>query len=180
MTGSLVVDDEGTLLSFSFAELLRYSGPRSPAGVALAHQVMAGSFPLLDTNGPLRRRAITIDTAFRGPGARDAFEMVTRASTEGRYVVNPGRERPERGPTLEAFIFRLGYRDRFATSVLREGWVTDEFVSLARSQDRSPAAERHFTDLKRDTAQRLMAATPAEIFDVAIEDLGSPESPGRV
>ncbi len=178
MTDSLVVDDEGTLLSFSFAELQRYSGPGSPAGVALAHQVMAGAFPLLGANGPLRRRAITIDTAFRGPGARDAFEMVTRASSGGRYVVNSGLERPERGRTLEAFVFRLGYRGRVATSVLRDGLITDEFISLARNQDRSPAAERHFTNLKRETAQRLMAATPAEIFEIAIEDLGRPESAG--
>jgi hypothetical protein len=62
--------------------------------------------------GAAERREIEICTAFRGPGGRDAFEMVTRAMTDGRYVVDPARERPERGDTLARYVFVLSYRGR--------------------------------------------------------------------
>ena len=62
-------------------------------------------------------------TAFAGPGARDGFELVTRAVTDGRYTVDPALARPERGTTLERFVFRLGYRDRAVTLAVREGFV---------------------------------------------------------
>jgi hypothetical protein len=55
--------------------------------------------------GAVERREITLDTAFRGPGGRDAFEMVTRGVTEDRYVIDPMLERPHRGRTLERYVF---------------------------------------------------------------------------
>ncbi len=45
----------------------------------------------------------------------------------------------DRGRTLERFVFRLRYRDRSVTLALREGLVTDEFIELARTEERSAA-----------------------------------------
>ncbi len=70
-----------------------------------AFKAMQRAFPLLDPDGPVERREITVDTAFRGPGGRDAFEMVTRAVTEDRFVIDPTLERPHRGRTLERYVF---------------------------------------------------------------------------
>jgi hypothetical protein len=167
MTGTdpIVVVDEGTELAFCFADLLRYSGPGSPAGVALAYQAMRCGFPMLSTEGPIERREIRVDTPFRGPGARDGFELVTRGVSEGRYVIDLTLERPERGPTLEAFAFRLTYRDRTVTLLVRQGVVTDEFVSLARQDGRSADDERRLTELKRELAERTLGTEPAEVFD---------------
>jgi len=158
--------DEETVLAFSFGDMLRYSGPGSPAGVALGYQAMRFALPLLDPDGLLQRREITVHTPFRGPGARDAFELVTRALTEGRYVVDAGLERPERGGTLEAFVFRLVYRQRAVTLLVQEGVVTDEFVSLARKDPRSDQDERHFTELKAGLAEQLVASSPADVFSL--------------
>ncbi len=157
--------DEGTPLDFSFEEMLRYSGPGSPAGVALAYQAMRCAFGLLEAASPLERREITVETAFRGPGARDGFELVTRGLTEGRYVVDPSLERSSLGRTLEAFVFRLTYRHRVVTLLGREGIVTDEFISLARRDDRSAEDERHFKALKGDHAKRLLIGPADEVFD---------------
>jgi hypothetical protein len=162
----LEVSDEGVVLAFSFDEMLRFSGPGSPAGVALAFKAMELAFPLLDPHAPLDRRQVVVETAFRGPGARDGFEMVTRALTDGRYVVDAGLERPERGDTLAQFVFRPGYRGRAVTLLVREGQVTDEFVAVARNPDRTPDEERHFVALKQGMADRVMAAAPADIFEV--------------
>lgn len=162
----IVVVDEGTALAFLFEEMLRYSGPGSPAGVALAYMAMRCAFPLLGPPGALERRQIATETAFRGPGARDGFELVTRGVTEGRYVADAVLERPERGITLAAFVFRLSYGDRAVTLLVREGVVTDEFVSLARQEDRSPEAEARLTEAKREHADRLLASDPTEVFDI--------------
>lgn len=165
VTSPIDVVDEGTNLAFTFEEMLRYSGPGSPAGVALAYQAMRCGFPMLDPDGPIERREMRIDTPFRGPGARDGFELVTRSVTEGRYLIDLSLERPERGETLEAFVFRMTYRDRKVTLLVQEGLVTDEFVSLARKDDRSGEDERHLCELKRELSELLLAAAPAEVFD---------------
>jgi hypothetical protein len=166
-SGSIEVLDEGLLLAFSFADMMRYSGPGSPAGVALAFKAMELAFPVICPGGPPERRGVSIDTAFHGPGARDGFELVTRCLTEGRYLVDATLERPERGTTLEQFVFRLGYQDREVTLLVREGQVTDEFITLARRDGRTPDEERHFTELKRLSAERLMAAPATDAFEEA-------------
>ena len=61
-------------------------------------------------DGLCERREIVVETAFGGPGARDAFELVTRAVTGDRFRVDAALARPERGRTLERFVFRLDYR----------------------------------------------------------------------
>ena len=79
MSDRITVLDDGEPLGFSFDDMLRYSGPRSPGGVAHAFKVMEAGFPRLDPSGPIERRELVVATAFGGPGARDAFELVTRA-----------------------------------------------------------------------------------------------------
>ncbi|HEX3540058.1 MAG TPA: hypothetical protein VHT75_06385 [Acidimicrobiales bacterium] len=162
----ITVVEHPALLHFSYEDMLRYSGPGSPAGVAVACQAMARAFSLLDPREPLERRVIDIDTAFRGPGARDAFELVTRSLTDGRYVVTTELERPERGVTLAQFVFRFRYRGLAVTLLVRPGMISDEFIALARTDGRGEEEERRFTALKAAHAEALMAADPADIFDV--------------
>lgn len=69
----IVVLDNGREVSFSFDEMLNYHGGGSPGGVAHAFKVLERSLPLLDSDRPPERRAIIIETALGGPGARDAF-----------------------------------------------------------------------------------------------------------
>ena len=100
---------------------MRYHGPSSPGAAAHAFKVLERALPLLDPHGPCDRREIVVETAFGGPGARDAFELVTRAVTGGRFRVDPALARPERGRTLERFVFRLSHRDRRVALLLRAG-----------------------------------------------------------
>ena len=108
---TLVVLDQGEPVSISFDDLLKYHGRSSIAGVAHAFKAMERAFPLLSPGGPPERHDITVESGFPGGGARDAFEMVTRAVTGDRYrlVSEPlGVEAPE-APGGH-FFFRLGYR----------------------------------------------------------------------
>jgi hypothetical protein len=166
-TEAIEVIDHGTFLGFRFDDMLRYAGPGSPAGVALAYSAMRLAFPLLASEQPIERREVKIVTAFHGPGARDGFELVTRARTEGRYLVTADLEHPERGTTLEQFVFRFLYRGRAVTLLVREAMVTDEFISMARKPDRTPEEERHFTALKAAHAEQVLATRPEDVFDFA-------------
>ena len=166
MPDTIQVQERGRAVAFSFQEMLRYSGPDSPGGVALGLKMMERAFALLEPDGLVERREVVIETAFRGPGARDACELVTRGLTEGRYVVDPALERPDRGHTLRTFCFRVSYRDQTVSLVLSQGFVTDEFVQLAQSRDLSAEEQRHFTTLKQALASQLMATNAAAVFEV--------------
>ncbi len=162
---ALEILDGGRLLSFSYEDMMSYHGPGSPGGVAHAFKVMERAFGLLEVDGPLERREITVATAFGGPGARDGFEMVLRGVSGDRYVLDPELARPERGTALERFVFRVGYRERSVTLALREGFVSDEFIALAR-KERSPEEEARLDLLKQEMAERVMARPAAEVYDV--------------
>ncbi len=162
---TIEVLDRDRRLCFSFEDLMRYHGPGSPGGVAHAFKVMERAFGPLDSSAPPHRREITITTAFGGPGARDGFEMVTRAVTGDRYVLDPALARPERGTALERFVFRVGYRGRSVTLALREGYVSDDFIALAR-KERSPDEEAQLDVLKQEMARRVMSSPAREVYDV--------------
>src|SRR5690349_16894157 len=119
----IVVHDVQGELAFSYDDLLKHHGGNSPAGVAHAYKVLERGLPLLEQSGRVERRAIYIETAFGGPGARDGFELVTRAVTDGRYTVDSSLTRPELGPARERFVFRLRHRERAVMLTLREGFV---------------------------------------------------------
>jgi hypothetical protein len=164
----VVVVDRGRRLAFTFADLMRYHGPGSPGGVAHAFKVMERALALFGAGGPVERRELVVDTAFGGPGARDAFELVTRAVTGDRYRVDPALARPELGAARDRFVFRVAYRGRAVTLCVRDGFVADEFVALARRDGRTAAEEARLDVLKREMAERVMAAAPEDVYDAVI------------
>jgi hypothetical protein len=166
MADKIRVQEQGTVLAFSFEDMLRYSGPGSPGGVALGFKTLERAFALLEPEELVERREVGIRTAFAGPGARDACELVTRGLTDGRYVVDGSLERPERGHTLRTFAFHISYAGRNVSLLLREGFVTDEFVRLAQSPELSAEELQRFTGMKQDLADRLMVENAADLFEV--------------
>jgi hypothetical protein len=162
---TIEVLDKGHPIAYSFEDLLKYHGPGSPGGVANGFKVMERGFALLEPEGPLERREVTLATSFGGPGARDAFEMVTRAVTGDRFTHDPSLARPELGRERERFVFQLGYRERTVTLVIRDGYVVPEFLDLARKDGLSPDEKARFVVLKQELADRVMGADAADVFD---------------
>lgn len=167
MTETIEVSELGQTITFTYDDMLRYHGPHSPAGVAMAFKVMQRAFVELSPDGSPPRREVTVRTAFRGPGARDGFEAVTRGVTDGRYMVDRSLVRADRGRLLEDFVFELSIGDRVATLFLRDGYVTDEFIDMVRTENRNAVQERRLDELKADLAQKVMAAPAADLFDIA-------------
>jgi hypothetical protein len=165
MPGTIVVLERGAPVAFSFADMLRHHGGGSPGGVAHAFKVLERALPLLEPGGPAERREIAVRTAFGGPGARDAFELVTAAVSEGRYVVDAALARPDRGLARESFVFELSYRGRSVTLAARAGFVPEELIALARREDRTAAEERRFAAVKQETAEVVIGAAAADVYE---------------
>ena len=163
----IVVLDDRREVSFSFEEMLNYHGGGSPGGVAHAFKVLELSLPLLDAGRRLERRTIVIETAFGGPGARDAFELVTRAVSEERFNVDSSLVRPENGQARERFVFRLSYGESAVTLALRHGFVTEEFIDLTRRATRTAAEDDRLAAMKADMATRVMGAAATDVYEVA-------------
>lgn len=140
----ITVLDGGLPHSFTFDEMLKYHGPVAPGGVAHAYKVMARAFAHLCPQIPPVRQNIRIETSFGGPGARDAFEMVTRAVTSNRYKVDPayGASFTNVGHR-NRYIFRIFHGDDMVMLMLREGLVREEFLALAGKRNAVPT--RTFT-----------------------------------
>jgi hypothetical protein len=162
MDETILVEELGQLLEFSYTDMLCYAGPHSPAGVATAFKVMQRAFGALSPNQPPQRRSVVIRTPFRGPGARDGFEAVTRAVTDGRYTIDPALARPDRGRLLQSFVFQVLISGRTATLLLRPGFVTAEFVDLAAKAERDHAEEAHLDQLKALLARGVGGACGAD------------------
>ncbi len=163
---TLVVLDQGESISISFDDLLKYHGRTSIAGVAHAFKAMERAFPLLSPGDPPERRDITVESGFPGGGARDAFEMVTRAVTGDRYRLTSkpaGVEAPE-APGGH-FFFRLGYRETVVDLVARAGLVPGEFLQLACKEAPTPAEAVRAQQLKEEMAERLLSLPADEVYD---------------
>lgn len=170
-SNEIVVLEQRRELSFSFRDMLAYHGGGSPGGVAHAFKVLQRALPLLAAGARVQRRAVFIETAFGGPGARDAFELVTRAVTQERFLIDPALTRPDRGRARERFVFRLRYRDNAVTLMLRAGFVTDEFIDLTRQDRLSADQERRLTSMKTEMADRVMAADASSVYAVSSDGL---------
>ena len=167
----LEVFDHGDLVRISFDDVVRYAGRSSIGGVAHGFKVMERAFPLLNGGTAPDREDISIESAFGGGGARDAFEMVTRAVTGGRFSYDPGFA-PDGPPSpMGQYVFRFSHRSGAAVHLtLRPGLVLEEFIDLAKRGAASPAEEERLAFLKQDMCDRLMSLPAAEVYD-AVTDM---------
>ena len=167
---AVTVWEDGVRLQFTFADCMKYHGPGFPGGVAHAFAALGRALPALATRTPggrVERREIRIRTPFGGPGARDAFELVTRAVTGERYEVLPALARPERGTTLARYVFEIGTDNATVTCVLRDdGIVADEFIELTAKPDKTAAELAHLEVLKRQMRDRILERDPVLVYDL--------------
>jgi hypothetical protein len=165
----LLLSEGGHTLRFSFEDLLRYHGPGSSGGVAHAFKVMELALPALaGGGGPLPRRELAITTAFPGPGARDAFEMLTRCVSDGRYAVDTELPAAADAPPSATghYFFRVSLADANVDLAIREGQVREEFIALSRLRERSEEQETRLTELKWEMTERLMAMPADEVYRI--------------
>ena len=165
----LEILDHGQPITFVFEDLLKYHGRSAIGGVAHGFKVMERALPLLAGGGPPERSGIVIDSAFGGAGARDAFEMVTRAVTGGRFRFDPELAPDAPDSPIGRYFFRFTYGDGPAVELtLRPGLISDEFLDLAKRGASSPDEEARLAWLKQDMADRLMALPAGDVYDARL------------
>jgi hypothetical protein len=168
MTDAITVLENGHRISYTYDDIMKYHGTVYPPGVALAFKAMERAFPLVDANALLERREIRIATPFTGLGARDAFEMVTRAVTGDRFVIDPALAKAGRSEGMAPYVFLLTYRDTTVQVIIRDGVVPEEFIKLAAKVERTAAEEERIVHLRQEMADRVMAAPAAEVCDAEV------------
>jgi hypothetical protein len=93
-------------------------------------------------------------------GVAHGFKMLQRALP----LLDPAA--PQRGRTLERFVFRLAYRERTVTLAARAGSVPDELIALARVEQRTPAQEARLDVVKLATAEAALAMPASDVYEV--------------
>ena len=86
MTALFIQDIDGSI-EITFDDVKKFHGTRSLCGLTVGFTVLRAAWASLSDGKPLDRNDISVATAFPGPGARDAVEMVTRAVTRGAFKV---------------------------------------------------------------------------------------------
>ena len=168
---TLDVLDDRTTVSIDFEDLVKYHGRSSIAGLALGFKAMELALPLLSPGRGPRRREIEVETAFDGPGSRDAFEMVTRAVSDDRYRVVPELAFPGAPEAPQGhFVFRVAYGGAAVDLVLRPGLVGQDFIDLVRRGPRTSTEEDRLVDMKEQIAARLLAMAPEDVYQHSLHE----------
>ena len=136
-----------------------------PDAIAAAPKKKKKKRAQLDEQEPSRDRNRRLREEMVG-GRRTKPGAIPARNLEAGEIVDDALARPELGSTRERFIFRLDYRARSVTVVLREGYVGDEFIALARTENRSEQEENRLTVLKGEMAKLLLATPAADVYDV--------------
>jgi hypothetical protein len=93
-------------------------------------------------------------------GVAHGFKMLQRALS----LLDPAA--PQRGRTLERFVFRLAYRERTVTLPARAGSVPDELIELARVEHRTPPQEARLDPVKLAAAEAALAMPASDVYEV--------------
>jgi hypothetical protein len=120
---------------------------------------------------PPRRNEITVASGFPGPGARDGFEMVTRAVSRDAYTVIPDAAS---GPLVAeaakgAYFFRLSDDRQIIELGLKPGMLPSEFIPRRRAMalgNASPSDAIEFRNIQFDFSKKLLALSPEDAVNV--------------
>ena len=164
----VTVCESGQVIAFSYEEIMKYHGTGFPGGTDYALKVMQRVFPLLDGGKAPERREIVIETAFMGKGGRDAFEMVTRCLTDGRYHADP--DISEARSAVESpdghYFFRFHYRGKTVTALLKPEFGHEEFNRISRKAEKTPEDLCTLASMRLDLAERVLSAAPETVYEI--------------
>jgi hypothetical protein len=90
--------------------------------------------------------------------------MVTRARSEGRFWVVPELAEPERGETLQNYVFSFSYRGTTANVHVSQGIVEDAFIALGRKPGRTPDENARLDVMKQEMSARILARPAPEVY----------------
>jgi hypothetical protein len=173
MDETILVQELGHLLEFSYTDMLCYAGPHSRHGVAGAFKAMHSGHSRVVPNQPPPRLSVVIRAAYSEPGSRDCFEAVI----DGRYIIDPTLAQLTRGRPLQGFVYQVSVNGRTATLLMCPGFITAEFFEFAGKAERDHAEEGRPDEMKTRLAQRILAVSAEDVYElVQISEISSSRS----
>lgn len=167
---TLEVSDDGTLLTFHIGDALNYHGPDAVGGVVLGFRLLQQAMACLSPQEPPERREFSVFTAFPGLGARDCFELVTRALTENRYRVDASfTDTAAQEGVVGRMHFEFSYRGQSVTLAPVQGSPSASFISLGRASkqaDCTAQQRQQWRQAKTDLANSLLVSQPDDVIRV--------------
>ena len=169
---TLSVKDVDGPIEISFEDLKKYHGTRALCGLTVGYTVLSAAWQSLSDGEPLDRDDITVETAFPGPGARDAVEMVTRAvSREAFKVVSD--KKPDKNiaeAAKGAYWYRITAKGRAVELGLKQGILPNDFLRLRRkllAGDGNATEAETFRGLQKKLSSKLLSMdNPLDAFNV--------------
>ncbi len=167
----LRVLDDADLIEFEFPDLQKFHGSRSICGLTVAYTIMRAAFDELADGQPLDRKSLHVTSAFPGPGARDGFELVTRAASQDRYAIDTSVEPTDKiaEAAKGAYYFKVVSSSASVELGLRPEIVPAEFVPLRRKQLSGTASTDElskFRTLQFQFSDRLLSAATSEAVNL--------------
>jgi|GEM_PF-103808 len=113
----LHVRHEGAEIVIGHDDLLKYTGRKNIVAAALTYRLMKWMFSVLSPDEPPERSNLFFRVAFGGPGIIDCLEMVTRAQSENRLMVDPYCALEEAPKAIGGhFYFEASYGEQFCSA----------------------------------------------------------------
>lgn len=170
MTALFIQDIDGSI-EITFDDVKKFHGTRSLCGLTVGFTVLRAAWASLSDGKPLDRNDISVATAFPGPGARDAVEMVTRAVTRGAFKVVSDKQPNDQiaEAAKGAYWYRIKANSRAIELGLKQGILPDDFLRLRRkilAGDTTASEESAFRALQFELSNRLLSMNPLDAFNV--------------
>ena len=168
---TLAYKDVDGPIEISFDDLKKYHGTRSLCGLSVGYTVLGAAWDSLSGGEPLDRNGISIETAFGGPGARDAVEMVTRAVSREAFKLVSDIEPDDNiaEAAKGAYWYRITANGKAVELGLKPGIVPTDFVRQRRLLLAGNATDedaKTFRGLQIELSQRLLSMDPLSAFNV--------------
>lgn len=164
----VAVADRDGVVAIGRDDLVRYAGPGQVVASALCLRLFARAFADLSPAAPPERDRIRVLVAFPGDGILDCVEMITRARTRGRLIVDTEAGPPETPPALVGrFYFEIAVGEQAAGYRLREGYFSPAFVDqIVRLQDGGGTEHERaaYQAAKHELIGRMLGARDEDLF----------------
>lgn len=168
---TLTIQDIDGPIEITFDDLKKFHGTRSICGLTVGYTMLRAAWECLSDGNPLDRNTIEVDTAFGGPGGRDAVEMVTRAvSREAFKVVSDKQPDTKIAEAAKgAYWYRVSAGGKTVELGLKPDVMPKEFVRLRRlmlANEATAEQREEFRTLQLKLSNRLLSTEPLDAFNV--------------
>jgi hypothetical protein len=165
------VKDGDQAFSFAFEDLVKFHGTKSICGLTVSLKIMEAAWEAGWSGEPPERGNILVQSGFPGPGTRDGFELVTRATSRDAYEILGD---PPTGPLIGqaakgSYFFRVSDGKKSVEVALKQEVIPEGFVVKRRNLQSGLATDEDkavFRKLQFAFSDRLRAFKPSEAVNV--------------